>query len=334
MNVLTNNQIKQYCFLFIIIFLSFLISKELILFIPSFLGAVTLYVLTKKIYIKLLYYNIHPFLARILMIIICLLILFIPFYLFVNLLYDKVGDLTKYSKTINEVLTFISLYLMENFQIDLLSESHLQALNSFLVKNIQLIVNSGVNTITTFIFSFFIYYFLLSNYKKIEIKLVNWLPLSEKHFLELQEQFFKILVSNAIGVPIVALAQASIALIGYYIVSLNDIWFWFIVTFFTSAMPIVGSSLAYIPVMFIFFTEGKIYQGLFILIWGIFVIGSIDNIFRFTLLKKIYNIHPLITVFGIIMGLNIFGFLGLIFGPLIISIWFILIDIYKKEYLN
>lgn len=334
MNVLTNIQIKQYCFLFIIIFLSFLVLKELILFVPSFLGAVTLYVFTKNIYLKLLYYNINPFLARILMIIICIFILFTPFYLFVNLLYDKVGDLTKYSKTINEMLTFISLYLMENFQIDILSEDHLQALNSFLVKNIQLIFNSGINTITTCLFSFFIYYFMLSNYKKIEMQLANWLPLSETHFVELQEKFFKILVSNAIGVPLVALAQALIALIGYYIVGLNDIWFWFIVTFFSSAMPIVGSSLAYIPIMFMFLIEGKIYQGFFILIWGIFIIGSIDNIFRFTLLKKIYNIHPLVTVFGIIMGLNIFGFLGLIFGPLIISIWFILIDIYKKEYFS
>lgn len=334
MNVLTNIQIKQYCFLLIIIFLSFLISKELILFLPSFLGAITLYVFTKKIYLKLLSFNINPSLASILMIIICLFILFTPFYLFINLVYNKVGDLTKYSKIINQSLTFISVYLMENFQIDILSEDHLKALNSFLLKNIQSIVNSSFNTITTFIFSFFIYYFMLSNSKKIEKKLIHWLPFSEKNFLELQEKFFKILVSNAIGIPMVALAQASVALIGYYMIGLNDMCFWFIVTFFSSAMPILGSSLAYIPITCIFFSEGKIYQGLFVLMWGICIVGSVDNIFRFTLLKKFYNIHPLITVFGIILGLNVFGFLGIIFGPLIISIWFILIDIYKKEYLK
>ncbi|MCB9202662.1 MAG: AI-2E family transporter [Flavobacteriales bacterium] len=80
-----------------------------------------------------------------------------------------------------------------------------------------------------------------------------------------------------------------------------------------------------------FDANGQTYEGVFTLIWGTVVIGSVDNIFRFTLLERLDNIHPLITVFGIIVGLNLFGFLGLIFGPLLISLLFILIDIYREE---
>lgn len=55
--------------------------------------------------------------------------------------------------------------------------------------------------------------------------------------------------------------------------------------------------------------------GVGVLIYGLVVVGLTDNLLRFTLLKKLEDIHPLITVFGIIMGMNIFGFSGLIFGP-------------------
>jgi len=53
---------------------------------------------------------------------------------------------------------------------------------------------------------------------------------------------------------------------------------------------------------------------------------------RFTLLKKLEDIHPLITVFGIILGMNLFGFMGLIFGPILMSITVMLIQVYRDEF--
>ena len=60
--------------------------------------------------------------------------------------------------------------------------------------------------------------------------------------------------------------------------------------------------------------------------------GGIDNVLRFTILKKIGDVHPLITVFGVLLGLNIFGVIGLVFGPLLLSIIAVLVKVYKKEY--
>ena len=63
---------------------------------------------------------------------------------------------------------------------------------------------------------------------------------------------------------------------------------------------------------------------------------SVNDLFvmRFILQKKIAQTHPLITVFGVIVGLNLFGFWGLIFGPLMFSLFILLGRIYKKEYLT
>ena len=68
--------------------------------------------------------------------------------------------------------------------------------------------------------------------------------------------------------------------------------------------------------------------------FGFGVIGTVDNVLRFTLLKKLGNVHPLTTVFGVIIGLNLFGFIGLIFGPLLISLFMLLLKIYSSEFIT
>ena len=60
--------------------------------------------------------------------------------------------------------------------------------------------------------------------------------------------------------------------------------------------------------------------------------GSTDNIIRLYVLQKIDNVHPLITLIGVIVGVPLFGFIGLIFGPLLVSIFMALVKIYKDEY--
>jgi predicted PurR-regulated permease PerM len=96
---------------------------------------------------------------------------------------------------------------------------------------------------------------------------------------------------------------------------------------------VIGAALAYIPLAIIFFANDQVWQGIAMTIFGFAVIGTVDNVLRFTLLKKIGNIHPLTTVFGVIIGLKLFGFIGLIFGPLLISLFMLLLKIYSSEFI-
>lgn len=68
-------------------------------------------------------------------------------------------------------------------------------------------------------------------------------------------------------------------------------------------------------------------------IWGFGLIGLVDNVFRLLINKKLGDIHPLITIFGVIVGLQLFGFIGLVFGPLLISMFILLLRIYGNEFL-
>ena len=80
------------------------------------------------------------------------------------------------------------------------------------------------------------------------------------------------------------------------------------------------------------FIIGHAWQGIVMILYGALVMGLLDNVIRFMLAKRMADVHPIITVLGVILGLQYFGILGLIFGPLLISYFFILLKIYYVEY--
>ncbi|HXB45848.1 MAG TPA: hypothetical protein VNV85_17395, partial [Puia sp.] len=82
----------------------------------------------------------------------------------------------------------------------------------------------------------------------------------------------------------------------------------------------------------LFFANGMNIKAVIMLAYGFGVISTVDSVFRFWLQKKIGDVHPLITGFGVIIGLNLFGFIGLVFGPILISLFLLLIKIYANEF--
>jgi predicted PurR-regulated permease PerM len=98
-------------------------------------------------------------------------------------------------------------------------------------------------------------------------------------------------------------------------------------------LPVVGAALVYVPLTVMLLAQGDTYRGVLMGIWGFLLIGLVDNVFRLVINKKIGDIHPLITIFGVIVGLQLFGFIGLVFGPLLISMFIVLLKIYSSEFI-
>ena len=147
---------------------------------------------------------------------------------------------------------------------------------------------------------------------------------------ELKAQTF----SNAIGIPLIALAQGLFGYIIYLITGVPDAGFWAILTGFASIIPIIGTAIIWVPVCAYLFFIGSNWQGVVVILWSALIMGSMDNVIRFLLAKKMADVHPVITVLGIIIGLKYLGITGLIFGPLIISYFLILSKIYYSDYQN
>jgi len=190
------------------------------------------------------------------------------------------------------------------------------------------------NDITTIFFTSLLLYCMAVNGRYMENALSEHIPLTDKNVDRLGKEVQMMVMSNAIGIPLIAFAQGVVGLIGYLIIGVKEPFFWFGVTCIAGMLPVVGAAVAYIPLSIILFANDQTGKGVAMLIFGFGIIGTVDNVLRFSLLKKLGNVHPLTTVFGVIIGLNIFGFIGLIFGPLLISLFMLLLKIYSSEFIT
>ncbi|PIF43958.1 putative PurR-regulated permease PerM [Chryseobacterium sp. 52] len=325
--------IKQVSLLAVILVLAGLICFNLALFIPSVLGAITIYVVCRK-------YNFYlqeekkmkPWLSSLVLMFASLIILILPIYFIGDLLIEKLGNAQAYMTKFNVFLEKIHSYIFSKTGFDILSKENMDKLKSSVGKVSTTALSSTFNTLTVIMSMYFILYFMLNQPRLFERILASSAPLKRANVSLIGEKLRKLIIANAIGIPVVALGQGIVAIVGYFIFGAPSPVLLFALTAAASMIPVVGAAIVYIPVCVFMIAEGNTGQGIGLAAYCLVVVGLTDNLLRFTLLKKLENIHPLNTVFGIIMGMNLFGFMGLIFGPILISFTLLLIQIYRNEF--
>jgi len=137
---------------------------------------------------------------------------------------------------------------------------------------------------------------MLKEYKQLEKWILTYLPLRRDNIEAVRVDMNKMVISNTVGLPLTALLQAMVAYIGYLIFGVEDSFMFFILTIFAAMLPIVGSSLIYVPLILNLFIKGDDFNAIGLGLYCIIVVGLSDNLFRFLLQKKMANIHPLITI--------------------------------------
>ena len=141
-------------------------------------------------------------------------------------------------------------------------------------------------------------------------------------------------LSNAIGIPLLALIQGVFAFAAYWFLGLPEPLLWGSITAFASMLPVVGSTAIWFPLSLYLYFNGMEWQGITLWLYGVLVIINVDNVFRMILQKGMADTHPLITMFGVIIGVSLFGFIGLVFGPLLVSMFIVLLRVYRNEFLT
>lgn len=332
-SVINQNQLRQFFFIIIILLLGILLFTELYFFVPALLGAITFYVLLHN---WMLYLTEKRKWRKgwtaLLLMLFSFVVLLLPIGMLINMLTSKVSYAIQHSAELTVALKKVVADLEQQFGISIASDANINKLGSAFAQSLPKIVGATFNTLSTIFFMYFILYFMLVNSRNMENTLFEYIPLKDENVDRLSKEVHMMVKSNAIGIPLIAFAQGIVGLIGYLIIGVNEPFFWFGVTCIAAMLPVVGAALAYVPLAIIFFANGQTWQGIAMLIFGFAIIGTIDNVLRFTLLKKLGNVHPLTTVFGVIVGLSLFGFIGLIFGPLLISLFMLLLKIYTSEF--
>ncbi|HPZ86707.1 MAG TPA: AI-2E family transporter, partial [Flavihumibacter sp.] len=139
-------------------------------------------------------------------------------------------------------------------------------------------------------------------------------------------------ISNAFAVPLIGIVQGTLAYFAYRFAGLPEPGFWAVITGLSSIVPVVGTALVWVPAAVYLIATGQVWPGVGLIAFGAVVLSSADNIIRFLLAKKMADTHPIVTVLGVVMGLKFFNLPGLIFGPLLISYFLILLKIYYWEF--
>ena len=235
------------------------------------------------------------------------------------------------SEVIKAITGFIERY-EKAYKIDIMTTANIEKVTSWTAQTLPQILGATLSTLITIVVMYFILFFMLTEGRKMESGFYEWVPIKDENIIILRKDLNRMVLSNAIGIPLIALAQGIVGLIGYLIIGVQEPVFWFVITCIAGMLPVVGAALAYVPLALLLFASNEPVKGGIVLAFGLIIIGSVDNIFRFWLQKKLGDVHPLITVFGVIIGVNLFGFIGLIFGPILISLFLLLLKVYSKEF--
>jgi predicted PurR-regulated permease PerM len=161
-----------------------------------------------------------------------------------------------------------------------------------------------------------------------------YVPFSRKNAEKLGKRFKDVTVSTVIGTGVTAMLQGALLGLSFWVVGLPNAFFWSVVTAALAILPVVGSGLVWGPAAVILALQGRPVAGILLALWGIAVVGSVDNFIRPVIYRRYAEVHPLITLIGAIAGVSHFGLLGLLIGPLALSYLFELVRMYREEYLE
>jgi predicted PurR-regulated permease PerM len=334
MDHISPNRIRQVLFLGIILILFWVLWGQLYFMFSAMLGAIALYVLLRKFMIRLILKKWPRPLAALLLMVLSLVVLVLPFAWLGSILFNRVLPFALDPTFMNNSFQRVQAFLKEKTGADILSERNFSNVLSSISSLIPKLLGSTLLVITNVVLTYFLLYFMLVNCNNMELWLRKNLPLKNRNSEKLLTEVRGMVLSNAIGIPVLAAVQGIIAIIGYMIFGVEEPVLWGIITGVCSVVPVVGTMAAWIPIMLYQFASGNNNGGIGILFWGLIPIGASDNVIRFLLQKRLADIHPIITVVGVIIGVNLFGFIGLIYGPLLISLFLLLVRIYTDEFVT
>jgi predicted PurR-regulated permease PerM len=233
------------------------------------------------------------------------------------------------STFIESINTSINKTLPAGFNFDI--HSKIADLASSITNNLAKIFSSTLNSVAMFMLMIFSLFYLLMNGEKWKEELMNIIPLSDENTNEILKNLKRSIDRVIKGSFIIAIVQAFLAWVGFTIFGVPNAIIWAIVTGMASFVPTVGTSIITVPAMLFLYATGMQLQALGLLIWALIAVGTIDNVLSPYIISKDTSIPSLFVLFGILGGISFFGPLGILIGPLIISLLYSLVSIYKKQ---
>lgn len=332
MDALSPRRIRQLVLIGVLVVLGLVLFRELYFLFPAFLGSLTLFILLDKPYRWLEKRKVPPMISSVSLMLAVSVVILLPLVWSVYVVMQKIGMDHFSQEQLLHLLTSLDHGFYELTGIHLTEQSTLRTLASYGQQAVPGILKSVGNVGVNVVVMYFILFFMLTQRRLFISLYVRLIPLENRYALRLQKELASLILVNALGIPLLGMVQALVAMAGYELLGVPDGIFWGLMTGVASLVPVFGTMLVWVPMGLYYIAHNDPVKATGILLFGFLVIGSSDNIIRVILQKKLGNIHPLTTLLGVFVGVNLFGFLGLIFGPVLISAFFLLFRFYAEEF--
>ncbi|MFQ6033818.1 MAG: AI-2E family transporter [Candidatus Bipolaricaulia bacterium] len=192
---------------------------------------------------------------------------------------------------------------------------------------------SALKTMTTAVWQFFLMLFALFYFLKDGEKFLRWVmhltPLPASLEREIFQRFKAVSESAFYGTFLTALAQGILGAIAFLIVGLQPL-VWGVAMAFFSMIPVVGTAIVWGPAALLLILSHRLVAGIFLVAWGIVVVGTSDNLLRPLLMKGKSELPPVLIFFSLLGGISVFGPLGILLGPLAIVLVIALLQAYEE----
>jgi predicted PurR-regulated permease PerM len=277
-------------------------------------------------------------------------VVFVPIVFFVGILSREAHDLylTAKNALLNDqiknlivnssILEKINI-ILGNFNIELTGEMVNKTVSEagkiiglFLYEQARLIASNTLAFFVNILLLLLVIYFLLMDGDKLIHFITKLSPLPKKQDEELikkiKDMAGAILIGNGLGGLIQGILGGSV----FMLFGLKSPFMWGVIMALLAFLPIVGVGAVFIPAAIFLFLKGRIAAAVFFVVFYIILSGSIEYLFKPKIVGRRVKMHTLLVFFSIIGGLNLFGILGIIYGPLIVTIFLALTDIYHTSY--
>ncbi|MBW4888100.1 AI-2E family transporter [Mucilaginibacter sp. HMF5004] len=300
----------------------------------SILGAIVLFTIFRPVYLNLTEKRRWGSgRATTLIIVISFIAIVIPFLAVSILVVNKISELASSHLPIQEWLSkvdaFAGSHLNQPHFVDTININ--EKVGNFVTNLFPSILSSAADISLTILVMYFLLFYMFTQIKEFEATLVRYAPFREVHALKFASELRNATYSNVLGQGIISLSQGIIFAIGLTIVDFPDPIFWGVIGTFISFLPVVGVPVMSIAFSIILFFNGHTWKGFFLLGWGFVLVVYLDNYLRLFINKRVANTHPLITIIGVVIGIPLFGILGLVFGPVLLSFFLLLVEIYETN---
>ena len=260
------------------------------------------------------------------------LVIIIPLIFLANTLFHEAATLytTTNIEDIKELFsTTLNIPISENVQHYINSAT--KTASSYILTKISSYIFSVPSLIMNFFIMLFIIFFALRDGEKILATSINLIPIEEHYKKRFQKKLTSTIESLFYGTIALAALEGVIAIIGFYFLGVDAPILWGFVISLTAIIPGIGATIVWVPMALIAFLQGNTTTALLLALFGFLILSTlIDTFLRAKILGMRAQIHPAIIVIGVLGGLSAFGLIGVLLGPLILSLFELTIEIYTE----